>query len=106
MVPVYVGSVRRNFIWAKWVLGIGLLICCVVVWQLWRTHFQNTSTYETAPLERGIVQASVTTTGAVNAVVEVQVGSQVSENIKALYADFNTTVTKGQLVALIDPAIF
>jgi HlyD family secretion protein len=36
----------------------------------------------------------------------VQVGSQVSGNIKALYADFNTKVTKGQLVALIDPELF
>jgi HlyD family secretion protein len=38
--------------------------------------------------------------------VDVQVGSQVSGNIKALYADFNTKVTKGQLVALIDPEAF
>ena len=36
----------------------------------------------------------------------MQVGSQVSGNIKALYADFNTKVTKGQLVALIDPELF
>ncbi|HEY4932039.1 MAG TPA: efflux RND transporter periplasmic adaptor subunit [Terriglobales bacterium] len=69
-------------------------------------HSQNAITYETVPLERGLVQASVTATGAVNAVVDVQVGSQVSGNIKALYADFNTKVTKGQLVALIDPEIF
>lgn len=41
-----------------------------------------------------------------NAVVTVQVGSQVSGDIKALYADFNTKVTKDQLVALIDPEIF
>jgi HlyD family secretion protein len=40
-----------------------------------------------------------------NAVVDVQVGSQVSGNIKALYADFNTKVKKGQLVAEIDPQI-
>jgi HlyD family secretion protein len=39
-------------------------------------------------------------------VVNVQVGSQVSGNIKALYADFNTKVKQGQLVALIDPQIF
>jgi len=38
--------------------------------------------------------------------VDVQVGSQVSGNIKALYADFNTRVKAGQLVALIDPEIF
>jgi HlyD family secretion protein len=55
---------------------------------------------------RGQVQASVTATGTLNAVVDVQVGSQVSGNIIALYADFNTKVTKGQLVAQIDPQAF
>ena len=51
-------------------------------------------------------EASVTATGTLNAVVDVQVGSQVSGNIKGLFADFNTKVTKGQLVALIDPEAF
>jgi HlyD family secretion protein len=45
------------------------------------------------------VQSGVKATGTANAVVDVQVGSQVSGNIKALYADFNTKVIKGQLVA-------
>ena len=62
-------------------------------------HSANAIDYETVPVERGSVQASVTATGTLNAVVDVQVGSQVSGNIKALYADFNTKVTKGQLVA-------
>jgi HlyD family secretion protein len=62
--------------------------------------------YTTARLDRGDVVATVTTTGSCNAVVTVQVGSQVSGNILAIYADFNTKVKKGQLVARIDPAIF
>ncbi len=62
--------------------------------------------YQTAPVEKGKVQASISATGNCNAVVTVQVGSQVSGNIKALYADFNTKVKKGQLVALIDPEAF
>src|ERR1019366_5300572 len=97
---------HRNHYWIRWALAIGLVIALAIVWQVWRTHSQNAVTYETAPLGRGIVQSSVTATGTVNAVVDVQVGSQVSGNIKALYADFNTKVTKGQLVALIDPAVF
>lgn len=60
---------------------------------------RNAVTYETAPLGRGTVQSGVKATGTANAVVDVQVGSQVSGNIKALYADFNTKVIKGQLVA-------
>ncbi len=62
--------------------------------------------YLTARVDRGDIDSTVTTTGNLNAVVTVQVGSQVSGNIKALYADFNTKVKKDQLVALIDPAPF
>ena len=73
---------------------------------LWRAHLQNAITYETVPVERGSIQAKVTATGNLNAVVDVLVSSQVSGNIKALYADWNSKVKKGQLVALIDPEIF
>src|SRR5271157_2702699 len=97
---------HRQYHWTKWALAIGLIIALAVIGELWRIHSQNAITYETVPLERGPVQASITATGTLNAVVDVQVGSQVSGNIKALYADFNTKVTKGQLVALIDPEVF
>jgi len=92
--------------WAKWVLVIGIVAALGIGVQLWRMHPQNAIGYETVAVDRGTIQASVTATGTVNAVVDVQVGSQVSGNIKALYADFNTKVTKGQLVALIDPQAF
>jgi HlyD family secretion protein len=69
-------------------------------------HAASAISYDTVPVERGPILASVTATGTLNAVVDVQVGSQVSGNIKALYADFNTKVTKGQLVAEIDPEVF
>jgi HlyD family secretion protein len=92
--------------WAKWGLVIGVVILIAIGVELWRTHAQNAITYGTVPVERGPIQTSVTATGTLNAVVDVQVGSQVSGNIKALYADFNTKVKKGQLVALIDPEIF
>ncbi len=62
--------------------------------------------YVTTRIERGDIDATVSTTGNLNAVITVQVGSQVSGNILALYADFNTKVKKGQLVAEIDPAPF
>jgi HlyD family secretion protein len=62
--------------------------------------------YRTVKVERGDIGATVSATGNPNAVVTVQVGSQVSGNIKALYADFNTNVKKRQLVARIDPEIF
>src|ERR1051326_1922238 len=64
------------------------------------------SEYQTAQATIGDIASTVAATGSLNAVLTGQVGSQVSGNIKALYADFNTKVTKGQLVALIDPEIF
>lgn len=62
--------------------------------------------YKTALVDRGPVVTMVTATGTVNPVISVQVGSQVTGKIKELYADFNSVVTKGQLIAQIDPALF
>jgi HlyD family secretion protein len=103
--PPHIAKRSRNK-WAKWALVIGFVAVLGTGVQLWRMHTQNAVGYDTVAVERGLIQASVTATGTVNAVVDVQVGSQVSGNIKALYADFNTKVTRGQLVALIDPEVF
>jgi len=59
--------------------------------------------YRTEQVSKGDIQQTVTATGTVNAVTTVLVGTQVSGTIKSLYADFNSRVTKGQLIALIDP---
>ena len=91
-------KIRPNRHWVRWATVAGVAITLAVGVELWRVHSQNAIGFETVPVERGLVQASVTATGTVNAVVDVQVGSQVSGNIKALYADFNTKVVKGQLV--------
>ena len=55
---------------------------------------------------RGSISAYVTANGTVNPVITVLVGSQVSGTILKLYADYNTKVKMGQVVAQIDPAIF
>jgi len=57
-------------------------------------------------VERGEVNLVVTATGTINPVINVLVGSQVSGTIKNLYADFNSQVKEGQVIAQIDPAIF
>jgi len=57
-------------------------------------------------VERGEVSSVVTATGTINPVVTVLVGSQVSGTIKALFADFNSRVKEGEVIAQIDPAIF
>ena len=60
----------------------------------------------TAKVERGDINDVVEATGTINAIITVQVGSQVSGTIAKLFVDFNSRVHKGQLVALIDPALF
>src|SRR5450631_1481841 len=62
--------------------------------------------YRTATVAHGDINVTISATGNPNAVVTVQVGSQVSGIILALFADFNTKVTKGELIARIDPAPF
>src|SRR6202790_2910621 len=59
-----------------------------------------------AKVERGEINDVVEATGTINAVITVQVGSQVSGTIAKLNVDFNSRVHKGDIVALIDPALF
>jgi HlyD family secretion protein len=61
--------------------------------------------YRFAAVTRGNLQSNVSATGALSAVKTVQVGTQVSGQIAALYADFNDKVKKGQLLARIDPTL-
>ena len=66
----------------------------------------NAPKYRLARVERGPLTAAVSATGNLNAVILVQVGSQVSGQIAQLLADFNSVVKKGQVIARIDPAMF
>src|SRR5260370_39115786 len=60
----------------------------------------------TAKVGRGDIHDVVEATGTINSVITVQVGSQVSGTIAKLNADFNSRVHKGDVVAVIDPALF
>src|ERR1700676_737096 len=89
----------------KWVT----LACVVVVAGLLVAVGLNRSTPAeqfTAKVERGAINDVVEATGTINAVITVQVGSQVSGTIAKLNVDFNSRVHKGDVVALIDPALF
>jgi HlyD family secretion protein len=63
-------------------------------------------TVSTAAVTRGDVIDSVGATGTLQAVTTVQVGTQVSGTIQSLYADFNSLVKKGQVLARLDPSLF
>lgn len=62
--------------------------------------------YDMAPVERRDISSFVTAIGNVSAVTTVEVGTQVSGTIREIYADYNSTVNKGQIIALIDPTTF
>ena len=72
----------------------------------WFSSSEPPAHYKTVRADRGSIAALVTATGTVNPVVLVQVGSQVSGIIKALSADYNSIVKKGQAIAQIDPDPF
>lgn len=92
---------KRFFRWL--VLIVGLFIIAFIVRQCRTAGATN---YQTAEVTSGPITQAVTATGTLNPVVTVQVGSQVSGNIAKLFADFNSQVKAGQVVAQIDPAIF
>lgn len=62
--------------------------------------------YRTAKVERGPIAAVVVASGTLNATTTVQVGSQISGQVKDIYADFNSAVKKDQVIARIDPSTF
>jgi HlyD family secretion protein len=77
------------------------------VWGYLYAQSRNASPkYRLAKVDRGPLTAAVSATGNLNAVITVQVGSQVSGQIKELFADFNTRVKRGQVIARLDPEIF
>src|ERR1700693_2740453 len=89
----------------KWLLLAGALAVVAIFATFGfsaKSHEQNF----TAKVERGDIHDVVEATGTINAVITVQVGSQVSGVIAKLYVDFNSRVHKGDIVALIDPALF
>src|ERR1700681_2848189 len=87
-----------------------LVIIAVVVaagfFAAFKFNSKPTDQHFTAKVERGDIHDVVDATGTINAVITVQVGSQVSGTIAKLNVDFNSRVHKGDIVALIDPALF
>ena len=92
---------RRKLTWA---IALALLVAL----GLWRCSKGDEAApkYLTESVARGDVVSRVSASGSLSAVVTVEVGSQVSGRIQALYADFNSAVKKGQRIAKIDPALF
>lgn len=90
----------------KTAIIFGILAVVIVIFLFVFKGNGNQPGYRTEPVTTGDIQATVTATGTVNAVITVQVGTQVSGTIKKLFVDFNSRVKKGQIIAQIDPSTF
>lgn len=94
-----------NLIKNKWVILI-VIIAAVVAVAAFTLKGKEKQQYFTSTVSRGDISDVVEATGTINAVTTVQVGSQVSGTIMNLYADFNSRVKKGQVIAKLDPSLF
>lgn len=87
-------------------IACAVLAAAVVVWALIHKNRANGIKYNKVAVERGDIEALVVTSGSLNPVTVVDVGSQVSGKISEIFVDFNSYVKKGQLLARLDQSIF
>jgi HlyD family secretion protein len=87
------------------IIAAVVLVLAAVLWYVMTSRASAAPAYRFATVERGSVQQTVSATGALSAVKTVQVGTQVSGQVAAIYADFNDRVTNGKLLARIDPTL-
>ncbi|MBO8452469.1 MAG: efflux RND transporter periplasmic adaptor subunit [Bacteroidetes bacterium] len=91
-------GIRRAIIWTAAVI----IIAAAVILAAGKRKALQQVTYDTVPVEKGDVAYFVTATGTIEPVTEVEVGTQVSGIIAKLYADYNSTVKEGQIIAEMD----
>ncbi|OGW56113.1 MAG: efflux transporter periplasmic adaptor subunit [Nitrospirae bacterium RBG_16_43_8] len=90
----------------KILIGIAIVIVLGIIAFFAFRKKENGLSFRTEKISKGNIVATVTASGNINAVTTVLIGTQVSGTIKSIYADFNSPVKNGQLIAQIDPAIF
>jgi HlyD family secretion protein len=89
----------------KWLI-LPAVLAVIAIFATFGFNSKSQDQHFTAKVERGDIHDVVEATGTINAVITVQVGSQVSGVITKLNVDFNSRVRKGDVIALIDPALF
>ncbi len=88
-----------------WILAALIVIASIAGYFYWSKQ-RSDPQYRMVKIEKGTLVASVAASGTLSPVVSVQVGSQVSGQLKEVLVDFNSLVKKGQLIARIDPETF
>jgi HlyD family secretion protein len=96
------GAVRRVLFFVI----LAIIVIGAVAIYLFSKSDDDRTTFRLARIERGPIVSTVSSTGTLNAVITVQVGSQVSGQIMELLADFNSEVREDQVIARIDPENF
>jgi HlyD family secretion protein len=103
-----VGKIKEY--WKQSMLHRAMLVAPPVALMLWVGYIsvgtRSSAQFFTAKVEKGDVSQVVQATGTINPVTTVQVGSVVSGNVVKIYADFNSKVKKGDVIAQIDPVPF
>ncbi|HTH81985.1 MAG TPA: biotin/lipoyl-binding protein [Mucilaginibacter sp.] len=92
-------------IYKRILIIIGILVVLAAVWFFFIRKPEQPITLQTTKPTRGYIAQSVTATGRIEPEDTVTVGTQVSGIIKYLYADFNSQVKKGQLIAELDKSL-
>src|SRR4030066_1261883 len=93
----------------KVIIGIVALVViagAILGWTMLRNNKNGLPKYRVEKLTKGDLEAVVTTSGTVNPITMVEVGSQVSGKIASLYVDYNSKVTQGQILAELDSLQF
>src|SRR5271154_4450075 len=88
-----------------YLVGAGCIILIFGYW-LYARAKANDPKYTTVVVRRGDIVSAVQATGTINALTTVPVGSYVSGTVQYIFADFNTRVKSGQVLAQLDPAIY
>ncbi|MBQ8888382.1 MAG: efflux RND transporter periplasmic adaptor subunit [Bacteroidaceae bacterium] len=83
-------------------IGIAILVIIGIIWMFNGSNDEKKISYATSAVQRGTISNSITATGTIEPVTEVEVGTQVSGIIDKIYVDYNSEVKKGQLIAEMD----
>lgn len=87
----------------KWIWFVAIIVVIlIVVWQIYGNGQSQTVHYKTANVSRGLLNITVTATGTLEPVNQVEVGSEISGTIKTVLVDFNDYVKEGQVLARMD----
>ena len=100
-------SLRESYQQHKklYLIGAAALVVVIAGWAYAKSH-SNDPKFTTAEVRMGNITASVQATGTINALTTVPVGSYVSGTVQYIFADYNTRVHSGQVLAQLDPAIY